>query len=391
MSESLLAPAIATATAPFPTPVSGRRVQAFDAARGIAVLFMCLSHLVGVYFRQPTQTQRLIMSVCMVASPTFIILSGVMLGFLSTSSDAAFRRLRFKLTDRAVFLLTITHVLITLAMWPTDHGGWARSTITDAVAFAILAALWLPRRSHLRVALGVVGLAASWFVVLHWHPTDVLDVGFKELLFGASSSQLFTWSWPVLPWMSGYLISTVLGEMMGRRRHEPARMIRLAYTAALCSLAGAAGWAVLGKRLAAGHPVRAWNLAPIFSPWTKFPPSPEYFLFFGGFALLLIATVLLCANRNWLQRLSGEAARVGRCSLMLFVAQAFVYYAALTLLALPYSRFWPAIFVVTLLPLYLAAYVWDRHKLNVVLSVGLERVLTRLAESRSSVLEEPLA
>jgi uncharacterized membrane protein len=365
---------------------SGRRLQAFDAARGIAVLFMCLSHFVGVYFRNPTHVQRVVMSVCMVASPTFIILSGVMLGFLSDAGDDSFRRLRFKLTDRAVFLLTITHVLLTIAMWPTDRAashGWGRSSITDAVAIAILFALWTPRRRRLRVVLGVVGLALSWFVVLHWHPTNTVDVGLKELLFGAPSFQLFSYSWPVIPWASAYIVCTVLGDMMGRRRHEPARMVRLGFVAAASSFAGAAGWALLGRRLAVGQ-----HLAPMFSPWTKFPPSPEYFLLFGGCALVLISTVLWCAHRHWFELLNREAARLGRCSLMLFVAQAFVYYFTLTLFPLPSTSLWPLLFVVTLIPLYVVAYFWDRRKLNAMLSVGLEGWLTRLQDNRTATLEE---
>ena len=161
---------------------------------------MCLSHFVGMYFVNPTHLQRFIISVCMVASPTFIILSGVMLGYLGASSEDSFQRLRLKLTDRAIFLLTVTHVLITVAMRPTDHAplhGWGRSSITDAVAGAILFALWLPRRPRLRVLLGLGGLALSWVVVLNWHPTDTLDIALKELVFGTPT---FLWTLHVWIW-----------------------------------------------------------------------------------------------------------------------------------------------------------------------------------------------
>ena len=369
---------------------AGRRLQAFDAARGIAVLFMCLSHFVVVYFQNPTHIQRIVTSVCMIASPTFIILSGVMLGFLGTSDEESFQRLRFKLTDRAIFLLTVTHVLITIAMWPTDHAashGWGRSSITDAVAGAILLSLWTPRRTHLRVGMGVAGLAFSWAVVLMWHPSDTLDVALKELLFGAPSFQVFTFSWPVMPWASAYIICTVLGGMMGRRRHDPGALVRLCYAAAGCSLALAAAWGVVGKVLSLAHHGANWSLTPIFSPWAKFPPSPEYFLVFGGFALILIATVLWCANNQWFEPLTREAARVGRCSLVLFVAQSFVYYTGLTLFRLPASPLWPLMFLVTLVPMYALAWFWDREKLNGLLSVGLEGLLTKLHRDRSTAMD----
>jgi uncharacterized membrane protein len=365
---------------------SSKRLQAFDAARGVAVLIMCLSHFVGMYYRQATQVGRAIVSASMIATPMFIIISAVVIGFLgAASSDDAFRRLQFKLTDRAVFLLTVAHVLITAAAWPFDHGGgpWGlRVTITDSVAIAILFALWLPRRRGLRVVVGGAALALSWLAVLEWHPSHMVAAGFKELVFGSTSFGIFAYPFAIAPWASSYVIFTALGDTMARRRGEAGGMIRLVYLVGLSFLAAAGVWGFVGKRLTIAHGGAAWQFAPLFSMWSKFPPGPEYFFFFGGFALVLIATIMWCTDRGWFRLAIYEAARVGRAALVLFIAQALVYYSGMTFFPLPATKLWPFFFLVSLAPLYCVAWIWDRHQLNVVLSVGLEGVLARLAESR---------
>jgi hypothetical protein len=120
-----------------------------------------------------------------------------------------------------------------------------------------------------------------------------------------------------------------------------------------------------------------WSLDPLFALLQKWPPSLEYFLFFGSLGLGVLWIALVCARRGWASLALREVARVGRCSLAIFVAQAFLYYRVVHMLGLAYTRLWPAIFVATLVPLYALARVWDHRQLNNVLSVGLGRWLRR--------------
>ena len=62
----------------------GRRLDGVDAARGVAMALVCLSHFMRAYVSlPPTGLNGHIGSLTLVASPTFIALRGVMLGMRS--------------------------------------------------------------------------------------------------------------------------------------------------------------------------------------------------------------------------------------------------------------------------------------------------------------------
>lgn len=65
------------------TDGADRRLGAVDAARGAAMLLVCLSHFADAYvelFGYGSTYERLDL-VVMIASPPFMLLSGAMLGF----------------------------------------------------------------------------------------------------------------------------------------------------------------------------------------------------------------------------------------------------------------------------------------------------------------------
>ena len=93
------------------TPVTGsaahHRVQFLDAARGSAMFFVLLSHFGFAFF--PNQSDPLptaMRFIGMVASPTFMVLSGLILGFLYRTSPGSFERLlriyKIKLANDAI-------------------------------------------------------------------------------------------------------------------------------------------------------------------------------------------------------------------------------------------------------------------------------------------------
>src|SRR5687767_2506611 len=71
------------------------RLRGIDAARGAAMAFVCLSHFGLEYFRPfgGATAQVTMYRIGMVASPTFMLISGMMLGLLYGSRREEFGRL----------------------------------------------------------------------------------------------------------------------------------------------------------------------------------------------------------------------------------------------------------------------------------------------------------
>jgi hypothetical protein len=364
-----------------------QRLEAFDAVRGLAMIMVWLSHFMGVYFANaPFGWSAYVGTATLVASPTFMALSGIMLGMLTTRGDQRARDLRLKLADRALFLLLGGHVVLVLATasWPlTNPARWlGPAFITDTIGVSILASLWLVPRidAPVRIALGIAAFTVSWLLVVGWHPVAVTDIRLKEILFGSLAYRFFAFSWAVVPWLSLYLACTGFGEMFGALYRAGRK--RVAERVVLCvsatsSCAGAALHAAGRRYHVAAGAHASWYLPSMLSRIQKWPPSPAYLLFFGGAGMGLLWAMLYAERVGWARGLVGEFARLGRCSLALFLAQAFVYYRAFAALPLRYTPAWPLLFVATAVPLCFVARLWDQRQWNRLLTVGLPRVLER--------------
>src|SRR4030095_264888 len=125
-------------------PPAFHRLQAIDATRGIAMLFVCTSHFGWAYLgRLPGHEFEgaLLEYVALIASPTFVTISGLLLVFLAKPRPHDSAALRAKLVDRGLFMLTIGHGLIALAHAPMAGGigpalEWG--FITDVIAVGLL-------------------------------------------------------------------------------------------------------------------------------------------------------------------------------------------------------------------------------------------------------------
>src|SRR5262245_34574975 len=88
--------------APRAVPVTAR-VMPLDAARGMAMFFSVLahfSHWIGVRY---ADTGRVLAEVGMIATPTFLLLSGLMAGFVSAPGGTDLHRVRTALVNRGLF------------------------------------------------------------------------------------------------------------------------------------------------------------------------------------------------------------------------------------------------------------------------------------------------
>jgi len=121
----------------------GKRIGSLDATRGTAMLFVLISHFGLTYFGRNGQAhlEDWFERVGKVASPTFMVLSGMMGGFLYAMRRDSFRAIRMRLADRGLFFLTFGHVVIAVAHVPRfGRFDWAlyEVFITDTIAFSII-------------------------------------------------------------------------------------------------------------------------------------------------------------------------------------------------------------------------------------------------------------
>jgi uncharacterized membrane protein len=105
-------------------PYGSSRVASIDAARGSAMLFVCLAHFTNVYFflNGKEDIGIYLVLIGMVASPTFVTVSGLVAGFLAVTRQSSFTRLRLKLIDRGFFLLLVGHLVLSLSGVATGTG-----------------------------------------------------------------------------------------------------------------------------------------------------------------------------------------------------------------------------------------------------------------------------
>src|SRR5947209_17006849 len=77
------------------------RVSSIDAARGAAMFFVCLSHFAGAYlWKHGIRGADFLATVSMIASPSFVLISGMTLGFLGALNPQSLPHLRVRLLDR---------------------------------------------------------------------------------------------------------------------------------------------------------------------------------------------------------------------------------------------------------------------------------------------------
>ncbi|HKG94508.1 MAG TPA: heparan-alpha-glucosaminide N-acetyltransferase domain-containing protein [Gemmatimonadaceae bacterium] len=380
------------------------RIRGIDAARGTAMLFVCLSHFGLEYFRFSGAggVRDWVYRVGMVASPTFMLLSGLMLGLLYFSRPARFARTRLSLADKGLFMLLVGHWLIALACVPRE-GSWEKALrlgfMTDAIGVAVLVGPQLVSRLGMRarLALSAAIFAAAWCLVAWWHPHGGASAVVRHLLVGPfPHAQPNTF--PLLPWFAVYLAGTALGEWAAR--HHAAGNWR-AVERGLLRIGVAMVVLAVGVKLAMWGAERAGLFAAggslelryeLTSPWRKLPPSPVYLLFYGGLGLAMAGLVMAADRARPLQPFVRAVALVGQTSLFVFIAQFYVYYVATYYLRLPYTPLWPLFFLASLAVILAAAHVWHSRGLNTVLTVRLPaiaRVATAARAAAAAAIAPP--
>lgn len=360
------------------------RVAGLDAARGLAMVLVFASHFADAYLG-PAGAHTAHWAVARAtfpATPTFIVVSGLLLGYLYATHREDFDRLRHKLVDRAVFLLTVAHVVIVAAHVPAFGLAGAADLVfvTDVVGVSVIVGtLAVPAvRPRLRLALGGGLYVASTLLVFSWMPEPGSRLQLVKHLFVGHRPGLeesaFVHNFPVVPWLALYLAATALGERLARRR-AGARGSAAPALAGLGVLLVAAATLLRGlrpvlARVVAGTADGDGTARFLTASIQKLPPGPAYVSFYAGIALLLLAGCLWLSEVGRGAAVLGALQTLGRNSLFVFVLQYLVYYGAMSVVHLPWSPFWPVLLIATALVHVAAASAWERAGGNRYLTVG---------------------
>jgi hypothetical protein len=356
------------------------------------MLFVCLSHFTSS-FLDPWKNAALspalaafgvfAVDVSLIATPSFILISGIVIGFMYEIDRVKAAALRQKLIDRGLFLLLVGHPLQAAAYVNAEGVGVALrwSFVTDAIAVAILIGptLVFLTATRFRLVAGTLLLILSWAAAL-WQPHSSAGVVINRYAFGGSSGEGFV-GFPVIPWLGVYLLGTTLGQRMGLLTVSSAEskiewfVRRVGATAVAIGLGFFVVKRLLRTFVPAGIASHREIDAFLGALTQKYPPGLLYLLTFGGAGLVLISVMITLSREARWDGLTRPFATVGRASFFVFVLQTYVYYLLLPAAHLRYPQLWPAYFLATLLILMLASAVWNRFGANRYLTVGLWRTV----------------
>jgi uncharacterized membrane protein len=376
------------------------RLASIDAARGAAMMFVCLAHF-GNYYPFASvggEVGILLYAIGMVASPTFVTVSGMVAGFMSVARRRSFPHFRRKLVDRGVFLLLVGHaVLASMVVLAGKSLSFAYRIeyITDAIAVAIIIGPWLAsklqQKWRLLLAIGI--FAMDWCAILFWQPSAGLPTLAKHYLVGLLNPADLGVRWPafpVIPWFAVYLVGTVIGEGVGAYYIQERRKEGHQFLAKIGLASFLVGFGIKLAFVLLKHSVPDFvqvhpNLMPLLSNYQKYPPGPIYACFYTGAGLLLVAGVLEAGRLGIQTFLFNQLRRIGQASLFSYVVQFQLYSVMLPRLRLEYTPFWPILFVLSLVVLTAAAAVWNAIDGNRFLTVGIGPLLERNALRRREI------
>jgi hypothetical protein len=361
-----------------------QRILPIDATRGMVMLFSCLAHFAWWIHPVYPDASATLSGIGMVATPTFLLLSGAMVGMLCATPRKT--DLRSQLFNRGLFLLTVGHVLIALA---ESHlsGGFRQTlrgvTVVDEIGLCTLAAAFLlPRLAsqafcvRLAQAASLV-LVLAWLGNVLWLPDEDPAVALENLVIGGNvTAPNFTAHSPILQHLAIYAIGLPLGHYFAsfaRQRVSLAEVAsRLLWLGAMLIVAAFALRAfrfVLDDLLA----LHSQAVDLTLKVTEKTPPSPAYLLFFGGCGLALAGTMfhLSAFPSRWVKSSLEWVAVIGRASLFVFVLQYFLYWTLPDLLRIEPNAFCALMFVGNVLLIRYAAGWWGRLKGNRWLTFGI--------------------
>jgi Heparan-alpha-glucosaminide N-acetyltransferase, catalytic len=358
------------------------------------MLLACLSHVLPHF-----ETQLGLQHITRIATPTFLLVSGFVIGHLLRTDTRG--GIRVTVLDRGLFLVLVVHLLF--GVWTVTEDGVLRwffgsAFITDTIGFGLLVAVLLRAApAAVLTALAVVMCLGSWWVANTLSADHEWTQRVGAILFDQRTGDIRT-NAPVIPYVGVFLMGMALSLhlkplLLARADREVAR--RLFYFGAAAILAvvlGILAWH-FGKEYLPDlmrEPDVARFVRASLDPRSKHPPGPGYLLFYGGMSLLMLALFWRGQPRGLLDPIIRVTAVIGKASLMCFVLQDWLLIVLPRLLgfsAFNSTGFWGVYAAASLTIMYWLSKRWNELNGNRFLTVGLQA----LARRRSTPVRVPAA
>jgi uncharacterized membrane protein len=321
-----------------PLQPTSQRILSVDATRGLAMAFVALSHFSWTLERTQPGLADLLENVAMIATPTFLLLSGAMLGLLQLRRANALPTLAARLFHRGLFVLVVGHLLISGASALAHDKPYLsvvldRVYITDVVGICLML---LPRLTAERgvrplVGTGVALYLSALLISYLWQPVNLTGIVLEQMFFGSHGHpgrQLLEYASPIIPYVGVYIAGIGLGSYIERgsvgalETRESWRIVVVAVAMIFMAMCAKAGWLVAHLN---AHGEIGSMVHELTSPFQKIPPGPAYLLTFAGLGILALCCFV------WLERRSSRAlplrafAVLGQASFFVFVLQFYVF------------------------------------------------------------------
>ena len=361
-----------------------QRLVAIDAARGFAMCFVCLSHFSALLESTRPALAEYMAAIAMIATPTFLLLSGAMLGLLQNGSSRASGELSRRLFHRGLLVVLVGHLLISLAAalahaQPYRDVLFSRIYVTDVVGICLMT---LPRVTKVMqtkwlVVLGFALYAFALLTVYFWFPTNTFEVVAKQLLVGLENepaTSLIRYVSPIIPYVSFYLLGIPIGRTLATMRAKPLGerdfglgIVRLGLSMVVMACGLKALMWISGVNVAS-----EWGRVfhELTSPERKIPPGPTYLLFFSGLGLTSLGAFFLLDGFNRAKTGLNGLAVIGRASFFVYVLQAYIFGPLLGALPIAHSPVWPLFFIASLTAIWFCARAWNIRRGNRLLDIG---------------------
>lgn len=370
-----------------------QRIAAVDAARGCAMLLVCLGHIKHHFVESAPDLYAALLMTTRIATPTFLLLSGFVIGHLLRGNSRG--DVRWSLVDRGLFLILIVHFLMGLnELTHLSFSEWifAKVMITDVIGVALCVAVVIRGASTAAlIAAGAALYLLSWIIAMTLEVQAERLQTIGSVLFHLNSAPNRLIDVALLPYLGVFLLGMGLSNycrealLNGDSNRLARRLGTIGFVGIGLALAGILAWHVGKDALpdAWRDPHVTQLLRATLHPASKAPPSPAYLLFYAGCGLVMTA-MFFHGRPRWLSILAGKTAVIGKASLLCFIVQDWLLFLLPQLLGFEHLTsvpFWLSYLALTAAILFYLSKQWIRFDGNRFFTIGLKRLMQRRREA----------